>query len=77
MKDQLQASTIESAHGQSLPMTEEWPTLALLSRHYIDRVLQHTGGNKTRAAVVLGIDRRTLNRMFARERAAKATSASR
>jgi DNA-binding protein Fis len=58
-------------------MSEEWPTLALLSRQYIDRVLQHTGGNKTRAAVVLGIDRRTLNRMFARERAAKATSASR
>ena len=46
------------------------PTLAVLSRRYIDRVLVYTGGNKTRAADVLGIDRRTLNRMFARERAA-------
>jgi hypothetical protein len=44
--------------------------LHLLERRYIDRVLSRTGGNKTRAAEVLGIDRRTLNRMFARERAA-------
>ena len=32
------------------------------------------GGNKTRAADVLGVDRRTLNRLFARERAAAAGS---
>lgn len=48
---------------------EDWPTLAVLERRYIDLVLAKTGGNKTRAAKVLGIDRRTLNRMFARERA--------
>jgi DNA-binding NtrC family response regulator len=54
---------------------EDWPTLAVLERRYIDLVLARTGGNKTRAAKVLGIDRRTLNRMFARERArAAATS---
>ncbi|MEO8799892.1 MAG: sigma-54 dependent transcriptional regulator [Polyangiaceae bacterium] len=53
-------------------LAEDWPTLALLDRRYIDRVLSRTGGNKTRAAEVLGIDRRTLNRMFARERAAAA-----
>jgi DNA-binding NtrC family response regulator len=50
-------------------LAEDWPTLAVLDRRYIDRVLARTGGNKTRAADVLGIDRRTLNRMFARERA--------
>ncbi len=44
----------------------------MLERRYIDRVLSRTGGNKTRAAEVLGIDRRTLNRMFARERAVAA-----
>ena len=51
-------------------LADDWPTLGVLERRYIDRVLSRTGGNKTRAAEVLGIDRRTLNRMFARERAA-------
>ncbi len=60
------------ATGGSLgSLAEDWPTLAVLERRYIDRVLSRTGGNKTRAAEVLGIDRRTLNRMFARERAAQ------
>jgi DNA-binding NtrC family response regulator len=60
-----------SADGASTAMgslADDWPTLAVLERRYIDRVLSRTGGNKTRAAEVLGIDRRTLNRMFARER---------
>ena len=52
-------------------LADDWPTLAVLERRYIDRVLSRTGGNKTRAADILGIDRRTLNRMFARERAAQ------
>jgi two-component system response regulator AtoC len=57
-------------------LAEDWPTLSMLERRYIDRVLSRTGGNKTRAAEVLGIDRRTLNRMFARERAAAAGAAT-
>ena len=59
-----------AAQGGSLgSLADDWPTLQLLERRYIDRVLSRTGNNKTRAAEVLGIDRRTLNRMFARERA--------
>ena len=50
----------------------DWPTLSLLSRRYINRALGHTQGNKTRAADMLGIDRRTLNRIMARDRARKA-----
>jgi len=57
-------------------LADDWPTLAALSRRYIDRVLVYTGGNKTRAADVLGIDRRTLNRMFAREKAALQAAAN-
>lgn len=50
------------------PASGDWPTLAAVERRYIDQVLHHTRGNKTRAAEVLGIDRRTLSRLFARER---------
>jgi two-component system response regulator AtoC len=61
-----------AASGGALgTLAEDWPTLQVLERRYIDRVLSRTGNNKTRAAEVLGIDRRTLNRMFARERAAE------
>jgi DNA-binding NtrC family response regulator len=56
--------------GSAGSLADDWPTLAALERRYIDRVLARTGGNKTRAADILGIDRRTLNRMFARERVA-------
>ncbi len=42
-------------------------TLEELERRYIERVLKSTGGNKTRAAKVLGVDRRTLYRKLKRE----------
>jgi|CZKU01.1.fsa_nt_gi two-component system response regulator AtoC len=60
-----------SSPGGLGSLADDWPTIAVLERRYIDRVLSRTGGNKTRAAEVLGIDRRTLNRMFARERASQ------
>ncbi|APR84870.1 Hypothetical protein A7982_10219 [Minicystis rosea] len=46
----------------------EWPTLDVLRLRYLHRAIEHMGGNKTRAAELLGIDRRTLNRILARER---------
>lgn len=49
-------------------LAADWPTLSTLSRRYIQRALARTGGNKTRAADLLGIDRRTLNRILARDR---------
>jgi DNA-binding NtrC family response regulator len=45
----------------------DWPTLEELQRRYIERVLQHTGQNKTSAASILGIDRRTIQRLASRE----------
>lgn len=43
-------------------IARDWPTLAELERRYIDRVLERTGGNKTQAAAILGVARRTLQR---------------
>ncbi|HTP27580.1 MAG TPA: sigma-54 dependent transcriptional regulator [Anaeromyxobacteraceae bacterium] len=40
------------------------PTLAELERRYAAQVLQETSGNKTRAAEILGIDRKTLYRLL-------------
>jgi hypothetical protein len=56
-------------------LTHDWPTLDVLRLRYIAQVLEKTGGNKTRAADMLGIDRRTLNRILARERAKAAAAA--
>jgi DNA-binding protein Fis len=42
------------------------PTLATLERRYVHQVLEVVEGNKTAAAKVLGVDRRTLYRMLER-----------
>jgi ActR/RegA family two-component response regulator len=55
--------------------SEEWPTLDVLRLRYIHRAIEHTNNNKTRAAELLGIDRRTLNRILARERARRRPTA--
>jgi DNA-binding NtrC family response regulator len=42
-------------------------TLEELKHWYVARILDEAGGNKARAAEMLGIDRRTLYRILARE----------
>ena len=41
----------------------DWPTLDLLSERYVGRVLDHVNDNKSRAAQLLGVDRRTVSRL--------------
>jgi DNA-binding NtrC family response regulator len=53
--------------GKLVSIDSDWPTLEELQRRYIERVLAHTGQNKTSAASILGIDRRTLQRLALRE----------
>jgi len=49
------------------PLIADHPTLDELSRRYAERVLRDAGGNKTRAAEALGIDRKTLSRLLREE----------
>jgi DNA-binding NtrC family response regulator len=51
----LQRLVAESAPEEALQLT-----LAEVEKRHIQRVLASTGGNKTRAARVLGIDTKTL-----------------
>jgi DNA-binding NtrC family response regulator len=48
-------------------LVDDRPSLAELERRYIELILKETGGNKKRAAEILGIDRRTLYRTLERE----------
>ena len=45
---------------------EDLPSLDELEKRYLQHLLQQTKGNRTRAAEILGVDRRTLYRMAAR-----------
>ncbi|HET7587311.1 MAG TPA: sigma-54 dependent transcriptional regulator [Gammaproteobacteria bacterium] len=57
-------------NGESLPTVLEDAapvTLAEITRRYVRHVLQHTQGNKRRAAKLLGISRRTLYRYLQEE----------
>ncbi len=61
---------VRSARPRTSPSPEgnetfpaDRPTLAELERRYAELVLREAGGNKTRAAGLLGIDRKTLYRL--------------
>lgn len=49
-----------------LPEEDPVLTLAEVKRRYVRAVLARAGGNKTKAAADLGVDRRTLYRMLER-----------
>jgi DNA-binding NtrC family response regulator len=54
-----------AAGGPALPAPGM--SLEAVKRWYVHRVLEEAGGNKQRAAEMLGVDRRTLYRLLARE----------
>jgi len=48
------------------PLFDGLPSLEQMEKRYLAHVLETLKGNRTRAAEVLGIDRRTLYRMMER-----------
>jgi two-component system response regulator AtoC len=63
----LPVLTAGAGPGKPASLDGDWPTLEELQRRYIERVLARTGQNKTSAAAILGIDRRTIQRLASRE----------
>ncbi len=64
----LQTAQLRAAASRSplASLYADLPTLDELERRYLLHVLEAAGGNRTRAAEILGIDRRTLYRMAER-----------
>ncbi|MGH7230141.1 MAG: sigma-54-dependent transcriptional regulator [Nitrospiraceae bacterium] len=60
-----QGASADAAHEEE-GLDRSLVTLDELEKRYVLRVLRETGGNKVRAAKILGIDRRTLYRMAER-----------
>lgn len=56
----------EGAVEAAIAHDGRWPSLEEVELRYIVSVLRHTGGNKDKAAQILGIDRRTLYRWRSR-----------
>jgi two-component system response regulator AtoC len=54
----------QTSPGATLRASGTRPTLADMERRYAAEILRETGGNKTRAADILGIDRKTLYRLI-------------
>ena len=66
----LQTAEVRQAASRSplAALYEDLPSLDELERRYLQHVLEATGGNRTRTAEILRIDRRTLYRMAERFR---------
>jgi transcriptional regulator of acetoin/glycerol metabolism len=69
----IEAADLPPTVTEAPPVRQEgpfadMPSLDELERRYLIHVLAMVGGNRTRAAEVLGIDRRTLYRMAERFR---------
>ena len=67
----LTALAERSGFRAAAGLDSDWPTLEVLQARYVDRVLARTQGNRTQTASILGIDRRTVQRLMARAKALK------
>jgi DNA-binding NtrC family response regulator len=59
----ISSARLTDVAGRSLiSKSEGWPSLDEMVEGYVMRVLEHTQGNVSKAALILGISRRTLQR---------------
>jgi DNA-binding NtrC family response regulator len=56
----------EMATGHARNIIADWPTMEELQHRYLQLVLGRNGGNRSRTASALGLDRRTVQRMLAK-----------
>jgi two-component system response regulator AtoC len=68
IRDYDQESSVNGPESTSELKSDkaDWPVLSEIERRYVERVLTHSRGNKQAASRVLGIDRKTLDRMIKR-----------
>lgn len=67
LPEKLQTAQVRAAARSPLSaLFEDLPTIDELERRYLLYILEVAGGNRTRAAEILGVDRRTLYRMVER-----------
>jgi DNA-binding NtrC family response regulator len=61
-----QAKSVNSAESPERRLLADRPTMEELQRRYLQLTLEETGWNRRRAAAVLDLDRRTIQRLIAR-----------
>ena len=69
MSEEAAGSTMETGNATVAATNapdEQWLKLEEVEKRYVARVLEHTGGNKQAAARLLGVDRKTIERMVKR-----------
>jgi DNA-binding NtrC family response regulator len=65
--DDFPQRIVEKSDTDQPAVTSAWPTLDEHQSQYIRKVLEHTDGNKSQAAQILGVTRRTLYRWLDNE----------
>jgi DNA-binding NtrC family response regulator len=65
-REENETDGLRQTSSAEIKQPEEWFPLSEVEGQHVARVLAHTGGNKQAAARVLGVDRKTLDRMIKR-----------
>lgn len=62
----LRVDQLEATLSGRVDHLQEWPSLAVVQGRYALRAVAHTQGNRLAASRILGVDRKTLERIIQR-----------